>query len=1497
MPQVVAAVVGVFNAVAGWYAGLSTLAAFAVQTAVVFGVSKIMANRAVGGLSQGEGGARVQLPPATNNTLPMVYGRAYVAPVITDAKISIDQKTMWYVCALSEYADSTAGSAFTFGDIYWNGNLVNLSGSNVNSFTNNAGQTDSKMAGKIQIYKFPRGSASGINTGGQTAIQILSDTTIQSNLRWNSTLYTSGGQSADMTDTCFVIVKVEYNVDADTTGLGSLTVELTNSITKPGDAILDYMLNTRYGAAIPLSRIDTASLTDLNTYSDQLITYTDVNGASATQPRYRVNGPLNVNNTCLQNIQQLADNCDSWLQYSDIEDKWKMVMNKPYDVAPNARLTADLYHVKSAYADTDANLVGGININPIDLNSTYNSLQVAYPNENINDQTDYQIFDFTDATTAWYNPALLSPNEPANKLDVDFPQVNNYIQSAYLGVRRLLQSREDLVINFQTDYSGIQVEAGDVIRITSADYGWDTVAGYPDGKLFRVAQVDEIKDEEGSLFAKIQAFEYNETIYADNALSDFVPALNTGLEDPNILNTPIAPTIAIIQEASLSAIRVTGTTPTGGIVQYIDFNYGTDPDSATHQLYRTVTQSSGNPYLDGSTVIIESNDLPIGDYYFSITARNDRVGVRSLSSTIVNWLGTSLTPPTEIGIPNMTSTGTLFETDAGNAFSGVFAGGNVFLGAGVGELAANTYITNIANATAFTVSAVPIVALNQTDVLVNMNGINGNTIIPDTLPGNRIIPGSANGNVIANGTLNGNSIIFDSLSGNSIIVDTLSGNTIIADTLYGNTIIADTLYGNAIITDTLSGNSIITDTLNGNSIITDTLNGNTIIAGTLNGNTITANTINGNTIIGNTIIGNAIIANTMDANRITALTITAQEIAANAITAGKIDANAVTAGTIAANSVIAGDIAAGAIIAGTIGANAVTAGTIAAGAVTAGTVAANVITTGELVIGAVTQARSTTAPVVFEQVPFYNFPSSPKTWPDNTRALYPAGGASIIPTTDPEGSANIEYTEGSRITIGVTTQLYAATNPEYNCIEVWKSGASTQFDRGFNVLTHGYYIDSASPPPSGYTQYIHAYGYGGEDLYSQDGGATWGTWPSTTSATDQTFTGGIASVSGAGATQFYYQEQYGPPQDNPLATAPDIVTQGRRTGTTTSARLILDENPNFNTGGNLYSYTNACFAPNTGGSGQYISPNPSYDSFQTATSGSIIFKHRYIPGATNNTRNRETTGSLQSLFGIFANDLDAGSQYTICACGGAGTIVRSIRDALTYNSASPPAWVSKPITLTTGVAVLSDLYDVAGDGSAQGSGTWVAVGQYGMIQVSTDDGDTWDQVLSPVATDLEGVKYGNGKWVVCGKAGTILVNSGDPTDSADWTQIQSTLTDQDLFRVDHSPYWDTFNIAGTAIILNSSDGTISFSSVFTAGPVETYELTRLTFFGSHPLVNDVSLPASQEQLTNGQVFSTTIVDTQYVQGQETTYFLVVGNMNGQQISVGQSFLLVQELKR
>jgi hypothetical protein len=517
-----------------WVATATTWQALVVRTLLVFGVSALQARRQLSGFGQSDAGARVQLAPATDNLLPVVYGKAYIAPVITDAKISNDNKVMWYCCTLTEVPDT---ATITFGDIYWNGALVSLGtgqyggASSVTSTTNNAGEYDAKMNGFIEIFKFPNGvagSQAGGNTGSTSAVTIMSDPTIPASLRWDgnggTNIYGTNGQSVTMSDTAFLIVKVTYNVDADTTRLGDLTVEVQNSIDKPGDVMLDYLQNTRYGCAVPLSQIDTASLTALDVYSDQLITFTPIGAESPTQARYRINGPINTAQTCMTNLQEIADACDSWIQYNSLTNQWKVVINKPYVGA-----IANLYHVDASYNNTQANLVGGIDVNPIDLNSTYNSLQVAYPNESIRDQTDYQLFDLAD-----YNTAVMSPNEPENKLDINLPQVNNYIQAAYIGIRRLLQSREDLVVSFRTDYSGIQVEAGDVIRISSAEYGWDG-ASFPDGKLFRVTTVNEVSDQSNNLYAEITAFEYNATIYNDGALTNFVPADNTGLASPNII--------------------------------------------------------------------------------------------------------------------------------------------------------------------------------------------------------------------------------------------------------------------------------------------------------------------------------------------------------------------------------------------------------------------------------------------------------------------------------------------------------------------------------------------------------------------------------------------------------------------------------------------------------------------------------------------------------------------------------------------------------------------------------------------------------------------------------------------------------------------------------------------------------------------------------------------------------------------------------------------------
>ncbi len=623
-------------------------------------ISKLIAKRAGDVGSGTDAGARVQLPPASDNKLPIVYGSAWVSGPIFDAKISVDQKYMWYAIALCEKPDSQT-ITFSSTGVYWGGRLVNF-GTNgaVASLSTNSDpvQTDTRMANKIYIWLFQNGANNpGINSGGLTPTQIMSDSTtgggIPEALRWNggtspsTSIYTANGQSVQLSDMAFAIVRVEYNPDAGTTGLDSLQVLVRNNMgatggAKPGVAILDYLTNTRYGCGIPLDQVDTANLTALDVYADQTIEYIPDSGSTTpplpTQTRYRVNGPLDTANPCLTNLQFLADSCDSWVQYTETTGKWRIVPNKPY-----TGTLASLYNVN------DDVLIGGIQINPIDLNDTYNQVEVAYPNTNVKDQTDYQIVDLTDPTTAWYANfnSVLSPNEAVNRLNISLPLVNNAVQAKYLAVRRLLQSREDLVISCVLDYSGIQIDAGDVIRVNHNSYGWTD-------KLFRVSSVNEVQDQEGNLLAQIEAFEYNGDIYDDNAILDFIPSDNTGLTDPNVISPPCPPTVTDFSDANalVTGFTVETCVPEQGTVLYMDFNYGTSNNVANHLLYRTVQAGGGQPFVNSpdiananvTSVSITVNDLPAANYYWSATARNDSAGRFSDGSAAYTWGGANIQP-------------------------------------------------------------------------------------------------------------------------------------------------------------------------------------------------------------------------------------------------------------------------------------------------------------------------------------------------------------------------------------------------------------------------------------------------------------------------------------------------------------------------------------------------------------------------------------------------------------------------------------------------------------------------------------------------------------------------------------------------------------------------------------------------------------------------------------------------------------------------------------
>jgi hypothetical protein len=348
----------------------------------------------------------------------------------------------------------------------------------------------------------------------------------------------------------------------------------------------------------------------------------------------------------------------------------------------------------------------------------------------------------------------LSENEPINKLSLKNDFVNNYVQAKFIAIRRILQGREDLIINLQTDYSGIQVEAGDVIRITNETYGWTD-------KLFRISNVIEEKDADGNLFAKLTGFEYNATIYDDDLdITDFIPADNTGLQDPNIIAVPDTPIVIANVDTTLNFLDVSANVPNVGLIINLDFNYGFDSNTANHLYYTTVNYSNGAPLIPDSTYSINVNDIEqSGNIFWSTTARNRQVGIQSLSSAAVLWPGANVSvydPGSNTGgitgnniangsigpdKLNFTPNGIIVQNDGSNVANAAigldFVGGGVTASVGTGNIA-NIYITGYYQSLGSATFEIANVGANTVTLPVDVTGTSTRNIpvfIPGTDPG------------------------------------------------------------------------------------------------------------------------------------------------------------------------------------------------------------------------------------------------------------------------------------------------------------------------------------------------------------------------------------------------------------------------------------------------------------------------------------------------------------------------------------------------------------------------------------------------------------------------------------------------------------------------------------------------------------------------------------------------------------------------------------------
>ena len=482
-------------------------------------------------------GVKIQLPPSTDNRVPVFYGQSFTGAIIVDAEIKNQNNTMVYCMVIGEKTDS---GTITINDIYRDDAKLIFSGATVTGATDPNATTSNNINGKIRCRVYAGGTAASDQifptTGGTVAATSLM-TTIDAGTSYANLVYS--------------VIEMDYDAENGLQGLGAITYDINNSLNEPSNVLLDYLRSDRYGAGISSADIDLTSFNDLYDYSTAQVDYrTAVANVTAQHNRWQIDGMLSTYQPVKTNINEICRSCAAYFAYDPKQGKFKVVSNRAATTAEKS----------AAYVFNDDNITSSIDITSTELYSLYNSIDAEYPSVDKKDQTQTIVVSTPSGDR--------NNNEPDNPLDTRFNLVNDRSRVGNLANIDLNQSRISTVINFTADYSSIVNDVGDVVKITSSQYGFSN-------KLFRVMRVTEVETADAMLGAKFTCIEYDDSIYthteyqSDGAVGlSLIPGWWTGIwgnvDYANIANI-ISGNITIVDDP-LANIGNVITDPLDGIV-------------------------------------------------------------------------------------------------------------------------------------------------------------------------------------------------------------------------------------------------------------------------------------------------------------------------------------------------------------------------------------------------------------------------------------------------------------------------------------------------------------------------------------------------------------------------------------------------------------------------------------------------------------------------------------------------------------------------------------------------------------------------------------------------------------------------------------------------------------------------------------------------------------------------------------------------------------------
>ena len=352
----------------------------------------------------------------------IIYGKVRVGgAIVYDEATGTNNRFLHRIIAVAGH------EVESFDEIYINDEIITLDGSgNVTS--------PSRYNGKVRI-NLHLGSP---DQAADSDLVAESDKwTAQHRLRGIAYMYVRLAFDADAfpngvpTITATVKGKKVYNPATDTTVWSD----------NPALCLRDYLTST-YGLAEVPSNIDDTLVTAASTVCSQ----TDTDAGTT---RYTCNGAFTTSVTPYEAINNLLTSMGGTLWYA--QGKWRM---------------------KPAYWTTSV-----LDLNEDDLRSPISVATRHSRRDNFNavkgtfrgEESNWQTTDYPQVDNAAF---LAADNGQESVADVDLPFTDNSIEARRLSRITLERNRQQLTVNASFGIKTMQVQVGDVVRLTNVRFGW-----------------------------------------------------------------------------------------------------------------------------------------------------------------------------------------------------------------------------------------------------------------------------------------------------------------------------------------------------------------------------------------------------------------------------------------------------------------------------------------------------------------------------------------------------------------------------------------------------------------------------------------------------------------------------------------------------------------------------------------------------------------------------------------------------------------------------------------------------------------------------------------------------------------------------------------------------------------------------------------------------------------------------------------------------------------